>query len=104
MLKAYINCFRKAHILEISPAVILFDSIRRLPGREDEKIALDTLEAFLMPKDGGFEGTSILEPRNKAYVIGSCQRQRVIQPYFSSSANSWLSQEYETWPGVTSWM
>jgi len=56
MLKAYINCFRKAHILEISPAVILFDSIRRLPGREDEKIALDKLEAFLMPREGGFEG------------------------------------------------
>lgn len=61
MLKAYINCFRKAHILETSPAVILFDSIRRLPGREDEKIALDKLEAFFMPRDGGFEGTSVLE-------------------------------------------
>jgi len=91
MLKAYINCFRKAHILEISPAVILFDSIRRLPGREDEKIALDKLEAFLMPKDGGFEGTSVLELRNKAYMISTCQRQRVIQFHFSFGANSRLS-------------
>lgn len=88
MLKAYINCFRKAHILEISPAVILFDSIRRLPGREDEKISLDKLEAFLMPKDGGFEGTSVLELRNKVYMIGTCQRQRVIQFHFSFRANS----------------
>ena len=75
MLKAYINCFRKAHILEISPAVILFDSIRRLPGREDEKIALDKLEAFLMPREGGFEGMSV-ELRDEAYMIRPCQRQR----------------------------
>jgi hypothetical protein len=88
MLKAYINCFRKAHILETSPAVILFDSIRRLPGREDEKIALDKLESFLIPKDGGFEGTSVLEPRSKAYMIGTCQNQRLVRFHFSSGANS----------------
>ena len=88
MLKAYINCFRKAHILETSPAVILFDSIKRLPGREDEKVALGKLESFLMPRDGGFEGTSVLELINKACMTGTCRRQRVIQCQFSFGANS----------------
>lgn len=63
--------------------MILFDSIRRLPGREDEKVALDKLEAFIMPRDGGFEGTFVLELRNKAYITFNCQRQRLIQFYFS---------------------
>ncbi|KFY28583.1 hypothetical protein V491_00393 [Pseudogymnoascus sp. VKM F-3775] len=70
MLKAYINCFRKAHILETSPAVILFDSIKRLPGREDEKVALGKLESFLMPRDGGFEGIRDMAARNITEVKG----------------------------------
>ena len=50
------NVFRKAHILETSPAVVLFEAIRKLPGREDEKASLDKLEQFLKVRDGGYKG------------------------------------------------
>jgi hypothetical protein len=55
-LKAYLNLFRKASILRMSPAQLIFGAVRRLDGREDEKAALNKLENFVMGRDAGYEG------------------------------------------------
>jgi hypothetical protein len=57
--RAYFNLFRKSHIHEKSPAAILFEAVRKLKGREDEKAALDKLEKFFVGRDGGFEGMNV---------------------------------------------
>lgn len=57
--RVYFNLFRKSHIQERSPAAILFEAVRKLKGREDQKAALDKLEKFFDGgRDGGFEGVS----------------------------------------------
>jgi len=69
MLKAYVNFFRKSNILKISPAVVIFDAIRRLNGREDEKAALDRLEEFIEGRDGGYEGMPVSLLSIKACIV-----------------------------------
>lgn len=69
MVKGYMNLFRKAHILEKSPAVILFETIRRLPERLDDKAALDLVEEFVLARDGGYEGLSPPELTDKEHIV-----------------------------------
>lgn len=57
VLKGYCNVFHKAHILKKSPAVVMFDTIKKLPERKDEKIALKKLEEFVLNgRDAGHDG------------------------------------------------
>ncbi|KFX92493.1 hypothetical protein V495_01747 [Pseudogymnoascus sp. VKM F-4514 (FW-929)] len=72
--RVYFNLFRKSHIQEKSPAAILFEAVRKLEGREDQKAALDKLEKFFDGgRDGGFEGLHNMSkktPENIAKVRG----------------------------------
>ena len=69
MLKGYVNFFRKATILEMSPLVMICEAVRRLDGRKDEKAALDKLEEFVTRRDGGYEGISIPVLTIMVYII-----------------------------------
>jgi hypothetical protein len=81
MLKAYVNFFRKAHILEMSPATIIFDAVRRLHGREDEKAALNKLEKFVEGRDGGFEGMSDPLLTVKARIVVNIVERPLDSPF-----------------------
>ena len=57
MLKGYVNFFRKAIVLEKSPAALIIEAVQGLEGRGDEKVALSKFKEFLVDREGGYEGT-----------------------------------------------